>query len=78
MNAVFSTSDGFKFEVQFHTPESLAVKNKTHTLYEEARKTTTSLERRKELYAEMKALACSLETPDGAETIIPMDNLKSR
>lgn len=78
VNTVITTPDGFNFELQFHTPESLEVKNKTHLLYEEARKTTTSPERRKELDAEMKALTRGLKTPEGAETIIPMDNLKGR
>lgn len=78
VNTVFSTSDGFKFEVQFHTPESLAVKNQTYTLYEEYRKATTTQERRIELEKEMRRITSSLKTPKDAETIIPFDDLKGR
>lgn len=78
VNVIVTTPDGFNFELQFHTPESFKVKNKTHQLYEEWRKTTTSPERRKELDAEMEALTSGLQTPKDAETILFMDKLKGR
>lgn len=78
VNTVFATPDGYKFELQFHTPESLDVKNKTHALYEEQRKDSTPIERKKELEKEMRKLTSSIKTPKDAETITPFDNLKSR
>lgn len=78
LNTVVTTPDGFNFELQFHTPESLEVKNKTHLLYEEDRRPTTSQERRKELRRQMKALTSGLKTPKDAETIHSMDKLKGR
>jgi hypothetical protein len=37
INAKIKHPAGFEFEMQFHSPESLAMKEKTHTLYEERR-----------------------------------------
>lgn len=76
VNTVVTTPDGYNFELQFHTPESLTVKNKTHALYEEQRKATTSAERKAELKELMQKLTRSLKTPKDAELIIPFDNLK--
>lgn len=78
VNIVVTTPDDFNFELQFHTPESLEVKNKNHLLYEEARKSTTSSEKRKELEYQMKKFASGLKAPKGAETIKTFDNLKGR
>lgn len=76
VNTVVTAPDGFNFELQFHMPESLEVKNKTHLLYEEAREAKVSTSRIGELEAEMKALTRKLQTPKGAETILSIDNLK--
>ncbi len=78
VNTVITTPDGFHFEVQFHTPESLEVKNKTHILYEEARKTGTSTERKLELERQMQALTQNLVTPKDVDKILPFDTLKGR
>lgn len=78
VNTVVMTPDGFNFELQFHTPESLDIKEKIHPLYEEQRKTSTSLKRQAELKAQMQELTKSIPTPPGAETIIPFDYLKGR
>lgn len=78
VNTVVTTPDGFNFEVQFHTPESFAIKEEIHPLYEEARKATTSKARRDELESQMKKLTQSIHTPPGAESIIPFDNLKGK
>lgn len=70
INCVFQTSEGTKFEVQFHTPESFAVKNgKQHKLYEEFRKSETSKERKMELTKQMFEESKDLEMPEGIETI---------
>jgi hypothetical protein len=36
-NCVFANKAGFRFELQFHTPKSLATKGKSHKIYERAR-----------------------------------------
>lgn len=70
INCVFETSEGTKFEVQFHTPESFKVKNgKQHKLYEEFRKSETSQERKMELTRQMFEESKDLEIPEGIETI---------
>lgn len=37
VNTQVKTPDGYTFEIQFHTPQSLAIKEKNHVLYEQAR-----------------------------------------
>lgn len=64
-------ADGQRFEVQVHSEKSLEVKNRNHTLYEEARKPSTSLERRLELDKEMIEVVKSLPRPKD------IDKLKS-
>lgn len=66
INTTFQAPDGTKFEVQFHTPESFALKDgELHKLYEEYRKDDTTAERRKELLMQMVGLSNKLETPEG-------------
>lgn len=70
INTTFEAVDGTKFEVQFHTPESFALKNgELHELYEEYRKDETTAERRKELLKQMVGLSSKLETPEGVASI---------
>ena len=78
INTVIETQDDFKFELQFHTPESLELKNKTHVLYEERRLTSTSVERRKELDEQMLSLSKTLQAPKDCDQIIQFDKLKDR
>ena len=61
--------EGQAFELQFHSKESLEVKNKNHGLYEEQRKVGVSEERKKELGAQMKEIAASLPKPRGFEKV---------
>lgn len=75
---MIETQDDFKFELQFHTPESLELKNKTHVLYEERRLTSTSVERRKELDEQMLSLSKTLQAPKDCDQIIQFDKLKDR
>ncbi|MDU5129713.1 phage minor capsid protein [Atopobium minutum] len=37
VNTQVKTPDGYTFEIQFHTPQSLEIKEKNHVLYEQAR-----------------------------------------
>lgn len=70
VNCIFQSPDGQKFEIQFHTPESFKVKDgPMHKLYEEARKDTTSPERRAELNKKMFELSAQLEVPVNIDRI---------
>lgn len=53
INAIVENSEGYKFELQFHTQVSFNAKQANHILYEEQRLDVTSTERIIELEAEM-------------------------
>lgn len=63
------SKEGQPFELQFHSPESLAVKNKNHMLYEESRKVSTPKTRKHELQSQMKANTAAMPSPDGIENL---------
>ena len=63
-NCVFVNDEGFKFELQFHTPESIRVKAKSHVFYEEARTLPPGAKRDK-LITEMTNLWGSVPRPMG-------------
>jgi hypothetical protein len=44
VNTNFATPEGYIFELQFHTPESLELKNKLHPIYEKLRIAQTKAE----------------------------------
>lgn len=69
VNCQLETPDGYKFELQFHTRQSLEVKERNHLLYEEARLEGTPVERRWELEAEMQANASKIKTPPRIEEV---------
>ncbi len=69
INIVLSTDTGYRFELQFHTPQSLETKEKMHVLYEEARRTDTSAERVKEIKTEMRNMAHALKSPTNISRI---------
>jgi hypothetical protein len=71
INTTFRSPNGTLFEVQFHTPESFAIKSELHALYEEMRLSTTSAERKAELAEMMRQRWASSETPPGATDITP-------
>lgn len=63
---VFTAPSGLHFEVQFHTQESLDLKERTlHRLYEEFRDTNTPLARRQELFDIMSSYWDEVEIPPG-------------
>jgi hypothetical protein len=71
INMTFRTADGLEFEVQFHTKESLAMKEELHVLYEEARDPATPAARRAELQDEMRRRWGTVPTPVGADVRAP-------
>jgi hypothetical protein len=60
------TSSGQLFEVQFHTPASWDVKQKTHDAYEKIECLTTAPEERARLRAYQREVAASVPTPPRA------------
>jgi hypothetical protein len=69
VNTNMVSPSGQVFELQFHTKESMAVKEVNHELYKEARLDTTSVARADELKAEMIANANTIPSPKGIEDI---------
>lgn len=65
----FSTDDGYEFEVQFHTPESQAAKDKKLPLYNERRQSGITEGRARELERMMEELAMKVPDPKGIENI---------
>jgi hypothetical protein len=64
-NARVQTPGGYNFELQFHTPESLAAKDPGHLLYERYRVLDPESESAKALWAQMEALWARVEPPPG-------------
>ena len=58
-----------QFELQFHTPESFEMKQRTHKDYKEMKNPETTPERRQELYEKMVELSDPLEFPMDADKI---------
>jgi len=56
---------GFKFELQFHTPESIETKNKSHKIYDLYREETNT-KKRYTYYNRMVRLWAQVNTPSGA------------
>lgn len=66
VHAIMRHPNGTKVEMQFHTPGSFKAKMRTHGMYEEFRKLSTTPERRKQLIEEMVKIADSVPTPEDA------------
>lgn len=69
LNTTFAAPNGQKFEIQFHTPESLRIKEEMHKLYEEQRLETTPPQRKVELMQQMADMAEGMQAPAGIEKI---------
>lgn len=63
VQSVFENPEGYKFELQFHTPSSQLAKDKKVPIYEERRKPGLSRERQLELEKQMEDLAKSVTDP---------------
>lgn len=69
INTLVSDNQGYIFELQFHTPQSLEIKEINHKLYEEWRLDTTSEKRKKELAIEMQKNAEEIKIPESVDKI---------
>jgi hypothetical protein len=65
INITVISSQNQKFELQFHTAESFALKTETHNLYKELRSKMVSEKRETELIDEMKKAALRVSKPEG-------------
>lgn len=69
INMAVVTSDGYVFELQFHTEDSWNAKMKNHPLYEEQRASDTTDKRAAELAEEMAANLQGVAFPPGIDKI---------
>lgn len=76
VNTVVESPTGYKFELQYHTPESIQVKEINHKLYEKARLDTTSEEEKAKLRNEMNENSSKLKPIPKIDKINNFDNLK--
>lgn len=65
VNAVLVTRDRLQWEVQFHTPASVAVRDEWHPSYERLREITTPIEERRRLFRLMTAPWEHVDVPEG-------------
>lgn len=63
------SEQGQRFELQIHSPETLAANKATHGMYEEWRKPETASERKAELFAQIKATYDALPQPKDILTV---------
>jgi len=70
INTRWTTPEGQRFEVQFHTPDSFHAKEYvTHLAYERIRDSTTSRAELRELHAFQREVSSWIQTPDAAADI---------
>lgn len=69
IHLVARTQSGQRFELQFHTTQSVEAKFANHPLYEEMRLDDTSPARRAELVRQMVAVADAAPVPVGAQEL---------
>jgi hypothetical protein len=69
INCVLRTKDGTRYELQFHTQESLAAKHDNHPLYKRTRGEALPKSERADLDERMQQRAAIPVTPKGAEEI---------
>jgi hypothetical protein len=77
LNTTLRTPDGLLFEVQFHTPESLAAKSQQHKDFELARDLNVPPEQRRAALKRMVDNMNSLSMPPGIESIVSTEPVVS-
>lgn len=77
INTVVENPKGYKFELQFHTPQSFQVKQElNHSLYEEQRSSNVSKQRFKELEEQMLSNNRMIKVSTNVSDIKSFDRLK--
>ena len=69
INTLVKSNTGYVFELQFHTPQSLEVKEENHKLYEEYRLAKTTKERKKVLTNLMQNNADKIVVPKNIQKV---------
>lgn len=69
VQCVYENKDGYKFEFQFHTPQSQGAKELNHPLYEKKRAATTSNREKKNLSKKMRNIGKNVPDPKGVMSI---------
>lgn len=69
INTLVRAPDGYVFELQYHTPQSLEIKEINHKLYEEQRLASTSIARKLVLKDQMLRNAKKVERPKEIDKI---------
>ena len=69
VNTVVETSDGYLFELQFHTADSLKIKEVVHKLYEEYRQLDPKSKRALTLEKRMIEISDQIPIPKGVEMV---------
>lgn len=77
VNTLVKNKNGYIFELQFHTPQSVDVKEKNHIDYNVARDIKTPPAKKKELEKKMKERSRNIEMPKGVEDIEPMNKMRT-
>ena len=75
INIAAEHPDGVKFELQFHTPQSVVDKEEIHKLYESYR-TETDVKKRYKLYDSMVRMAQKIQVPYPPEKLMEIGTLK--
>jgi DNA polymerase III epsilon subunit-like protein len=75
INVAVTHPDGTKFELQFHTPQSVAEKEKIHLMYEDYRGSTDP-KQRWELYQKMVEIANKIGVPVPPEELLSIGEIK--
>jgi len=75
VNTIVESPDGYRFELQFHTPESFDVKQTTHALFELQRAASTPANEKLALAQQQAQMSAGIVTPPGSETIKSFSNL---
>lgn len=77
VNTLVKNKNGYIFELQFHTAQSVDVKEKNHIDYNVFRDPKTPLLKKMKLDKAMKARSKSIEMPKGVEDIEAFDKMRA-
>ena len=69
VNTVIRTDKGQNFEIQYHTQESLDIKEELHKIYEKCRKLNSNSKKAQKYIEEMFNLSKDIKIPSGIEKI---------
>ena len=69
INDIYGLQAGFKFEVQYHTPQSWDMKAESHKIYEAYRECQNDFVAQKALFEKGAALANAIQAPEGYREI---------